>query len=120
MTGTTWLLVEAVVGGSSYPAPQTNSSPSIRRFTVRFDKGRVQGSDGCNSVAAAATVKAHTVTISTYTSMTLKACRHDALRSAYVRDIFGRSTSWTVVDDSLTLTTAGGDTFRYEPIPAGP
>lgn len=119
LTGITWLLVRAVIDGVTYQSPQPGGSSVASSYTVQFGHAQVQGSDACNGILSAATVTAHTVSSSGDISMSAVGCPNSKLRAAYDRALFHGSISWAVSGGRLTLTTAGGDTYQYIPMPAG-
>lgn len=115
--GTTWLLVRAVVGGRTYDSPQPPGSSVYRSYTMQFVNGELLANDGCNTLEVKVWVDAHTVTSSTDVTSTGVACRTSALREAYDGELFRVSVGWTVSGNELTLITASGDTFKFEPSP---
>ncbi len=119
LTGITWLLVRAVIAGVTYQSPQPGGSSVSSSYTVQFSHAQVHGNDACNGFVVAATVAAHVVSISGDISMSGVGCQNSKLRAAYDRALFHGSISWAVSGGRLTLTTAGGGTYQYIPMPAG-
>lgn len=115
--GTTWLLVRAAVGGKKYDSPQPAGSSVYSSYTMQFVDGELLANDGCNTLQVGVTVDTDTVTSSTDVTSTAVACRTSALREAYDGDLFRVSVRWSVSGGELTLTAAGGDTFKFEPLP---
>lgn len=90
-----------------------------KSYTVQFSRAQVQGTDACNGILSGAAVTARTVSSSGDISMSAVGCPNGKLREAYDRALFHGSISWAVSGGRLTLTTAGGDTYQYIPMPAG-
>ncbi|WP_161632140.1 META domain-containing protein [Nakamurella lactea] len=118
--GTTWLLVRAVVDGTTYRSPQHPGSAVFGSYTMQFAKGQVEANDGCNSIGGPASVDKESLTISGDLWSTDVGCPATPLRDAYNRMLGHKAQlHWTLSGDRLTLTASNGDTFEYEPWPTG-
>ncbi len=75
--------------------------------TLRFDQGRVSGSDGCNRYGSEYTANGDNLVISDKMMSTMMACENDRMKSA---DLFRQSLMATkrYRSDGKTLTLLGG------------
>ncbi|MFD5839601.1 META domain-containing protein [Streptomyces collinus] len=105
VTGVRWSVDSVTADG------RTQKAPTGAHVTI--DKGRAEGSFGCNKFGADATVDGDRIRLSK-TMATEMACENQpmAFEKTLARALSDQELKAKVDDDRLTLTTAGGDTVR--------
>jgi heat shock protein HslJ len=105
VTGVRWSVDSVTTGGKTHKAP-TGAH-------VTIDKGRAEGSFGCNNFSAEATVDGDRVRLGK-TMATEMACEDKpmAFEETLARALSDRELKAQVKSDRLTLTTQKGDTVR--------
>lgn len=105
LASTSWLLSE--LDGA---APVAGGRPATLEFN---DEGRVAGSTGCNRFMGGYSVDGATVTLGQLAS-TMMACPDELMQQEQTfLKVMGDATSYTIVDDALTITTADGRTVVF-------
>ncbi|MFJ7338001.1 META domain-containing protein [Streptomyces sp. NPDC101110] len=105
VTGVRWSVDSVTADG------RTQKAPTGAHVTI--DKGRAEGSLGCNNFSAEATVDGDRVRLGK-TRATEMACENKPMEfeTTLARALSGQELTATVDDDRLTLTTERGDTVR--------
>ncbi|MEV0243347.1 META domain-containing protein [Streptomyces sp. NPDC050674] len=105
VTGVRWAVDSVTAGG------KTQKAPGGAHVTI--DKGRAEGSFGCNHFSAEATVDGDRVRLGR-TRSTQMACEDKpmAFETTLARAFSGQELKAEVDGDRLTLTTGSGDTVR--------
>ncbi|MFF7793827.1 META domain-containing protein [Streptomyces sp. NPDC007991] len=105
VTGVRWNVDSVTAGG------KTQKAPSGAHVTL--DKGRAEGSLGCNKFGAPATVEGDRVRLGR-TMSTEMACENKPMEfeQTLARTLSGREFEAQADGDRLTLTTGQGDTVR--------
>jgi heat shock protein HslJ len=105
VTGVRWSVDSVTADG------RTQKAPTGAHVTI--DKGRAEGSFGCNTFSAEATVDGDRVRLGK-TRATEMACENKPMEfeTTLARAFSDQELKATVDDDRLTLTTDGGDTVR--------
>lgn len=105
VTGVRWSVDSVTADG------RTQKAPAGAHVTI--DKGRAEGSFGCNNFSAAATVDGDRVRLGR-TMATEMACENKpmAFEKSLARAFSGQELKAKVDDDRLTLTTGRGDTVH--------
>ncbi|MFB6850280.1 META domain-containing protein [Streptomyces sp. NPDC056373] len=105
ITGVRWNVDSVTADG------RTQKAPSDAHMTI--DKGRAEGSLGCNNFSAEATVDGDRVRLGK-TRATEMACEDTpvAFETTLAKALSGQDLKATTDDDRLTLTTGEGDTVR--------
>ncbi|WP_369688980.1 META domain-containing protein [Streptomyces sp. Wb2n-11] len=104
VTGVDWTVDSVTVDGEKVPAPE--------RATVRFDeKGRAEGSTGCNHFGADATVEGDTITVGPARTTEIGCPKSVAKFEQHLQRTLTGELKAEVANGRLTLTTAGGDTI---------
>jgi heat shock protein HslJ len=105
VTGVRWSVDSVTTDG------RTQKAPTGAHVTI--DKGRAEGSFGCNDFSAEATVDGDRVRLGK-TRSTQMACENKpmAFETRLARALSGQELKAKVDGDRLTLTTARGDTVR--------
>ncbi|MDQ0749576.1 heat shock protein HslJ [Streptomyces africanus] len=105
VTGVRWSVDSVTAGGRTHKAP-TGAH-------VTIDKGRAEGSLGCNNFGAPATVEGDRIRLGK-TMSTEMACENKPMEfeQTLARTLSGREFETRVDGDHLTLTTGRGDTVR--------
>ena len=105
VTGVRWSVDSVTADG------RTQKAPTGAHVTI--DKGRAEGSFGCNNFSAEPTVDGDRVRLGT-TRATEMACENKPMEfeTTLARAFSDQELKAKVDDDRLTLTTDGGDTVR--------
>ncbi|MFD8231044.1 META domain-containing protein [Streptomyces sp. NPDC059696] len=105
VTGVRWTVDSVTADG------RTQKAPTGAHVTI--DQGRAEGSLGCNTFSAEATVDGDRVRLGK-TRSTEMACENKPMEfeTALARTLSGQELKATVDDGRLTLTTDRGDTVR--------
>ena len=99
LSGTRWSLVS--FGGSSVLASESTS--------MRFEKGRLAGSDGCNRYSTTYSAGEGRLKIGPNIASTRMACPRPIMEEAATfLEILGRTTGYRVDSDRMTLLDASG------------
>ena len=99
LSGTRWSLVS--FGGSSVLASESTS--------MRFEKGRLAGSDGCNRYSTTYSAGESRLKIGPNIASTRMACPRPIMEEAATfLEILGRTTGYRVDSDRMTLLDASG------------
>lgn len=106
--GTRWDVTHVTSGpaaGDNDPNAAVSAGMAPSKAYVQFDGGKVTGSDGCNRITGAATVKDDTITFGDIAS-TKMAC--PGVDTSGVRKVLQGTVSWKINTDVLTLQHPSG------------
>jgi heat shock protein HslJ len=108
LTGTQWQL-DTISSGTGSDGTASGSS-EYAKVTLTFDKGRIEGNDGCNGFGGDVTIGQGTMSIGGLLG-TMMACPNSP--DQQVRAVLTGAVTWSVTGDKLTITKDGVGALIY-------